>query len=81
MLKAKDDVIIVYAVMTKEQWGKVSLPHGSFAKAIEVGAFEQLVQMQECKNWGIVVAMSLHKLAHKLLPEIVNSPIIQLGKH
>lgn len=68
----------MYAVIPKEQYHKLSMPNGSFAKAFTIGKIEQLVQMKECKHWGMIMALSLQTLAKKLCPEIADSPIIHL---
>lgn len=78
-MKTGDDCIVMYAVIPKDQYGKVLLPDGSFAKAFQIGKVEQLVQMQECKHWGMLMSVSLQRLAKKLCPEVADSPIIRLG--
>lgn len=78
-IKAGDDVVVMYAVIPKEQYGKLNMPDGSFAKAFHIGKVEQLVQFQECKHWGMMMTVSLQRLARKLCPEIAESPIIRIG--
>lgn len=80
-MKTGDEVVLLYAVIPKEKYDKLSIPDGSFAKAIIAGKVESFVQMSECRNWGMLVATSLQILARKICPDVANSPIIQLDSH
>lgn len=78
-MKTGDKVVVMYAIIPEEQYGKLSMPPGSFAKAFQIGPIEQLVQQQECKHWGMIMAVSLQRLARKLCPEIAESKLIHLN--
>ena len=78
MIKADEEVIFMYVILPKDKYGKVSLPHGSYAKAIEVGRLKDLLDRKECFTWAGFMAESINRLARKLLPELAESKIIKL---
>lgn len=72
-----DEVILVYAVLKRQDWEKVKFPQGCYAKAFETGPIERMVDTQTCKGWGAMMAASINRLAKKLCPDVANSPIIR----
>lgn len=79
-MKPDTDVVIFYGMVPKEKWSSVTMPDGTFSKAFVMGRADQICDMKECKHWGMAFSTSLHILAKKLFPEIMNSPIIRIGK-
>lgn len=78
MIKPDEEVVFMYVVVSKDKYGKVSLPHGSYAKAIEIGQFKELLDRKECFTWAGFAAESLHKLARTIMPELAESKLIKL---
>lgn len=78
MIRAEEEVVLMYVIVPKEKYGKVSLPHGCFAKAIEVGKMQGLLDRKECFTWGGFIAEGINRLARKLMPELAESKIIKL---
>lgn len=73
MIKADEEVVFMYAVVPKELYGKVNLPHGCYAKAIEIGPFKGLLDRKECFVWGGFAAEGINRVARKLMPELAEA--------
>lgn len=78
MIEANDDVVVLFAVIPKDDLKKCDLPKTGFYKAWEVGELKTLVDVRTCKGWGAMIAAALNRLSRKLCPEISESPIIKL---
>ena len=68
MTKPGDEVVLLYAVINKNEWDKVKLPDGCHAKAFEVGRIDDLIESQVCRGWGAMCAASMNRLAKKICP-------------
>lgn len=80
MIKPDEEVVLVYAVVPKSQYGKVSFPNGCYAKAIDVGPLKGFLDRKECFTWGGFVAEGINRVARTLCPELANSKIIRLDR-
>lgn len=70
LIKTGEEVVLVFSIIKREDYGKLKIPDGSFSKAIELGPIEELCDMESCRGWGAWVGISLGKLGRKLCPEI-----------
>jgi hypothetical protein len=68
-IKTGDEVVMLTAIIKIEDYDKVKIPHGSFAKAWEIGRIEELLDQETCKGWGGMVGIMLARLAVKLCPD------------
>jgi hypothetical protein len=69
-IKQDEEVVLVYAIVRREDYNKVLIPPGSFAKAMEIGPASDLCDMANCKGWGGIVGIALSRVAKKNFPEI-----------
>lgn len=65
-----EEVVFFYGIVPKDKWDKVSLPHGSFAKALEIGEAQEICDMEKCRSWGAMAGISLARLGRALFPFI-----------
>ena len=69
-MKTGDSVVFIYAAVLEEDYNKVVIPPGSFAKAIKVGNIEDLLDQEACKGWGAMAGIALCRLANHVCPEL-----------
>lgn len=68
-IQTGDEVVLVTVVIKKDDYSKLNLPHGAFAKAWEIGPIETLLDQENIKGWGGMIGIMLGRLAVKLCPD------------
>lgn len=76
-IQADEPVTLMFLVIRTSEISKLKMPEGiGYYQAWETGPFQRMLDSQTCRGWGAMVAAAVHRLAKKLMPELV-SPIIR----
>lgn len=68
-MNADTQIVIVYAIIPKMDLHKMTVPEGTILSAVEVGALEDVLDKQFCRNLGSMVAGAIYRCAKKICPE------------